>query len=188
MPPQLPADPEDFTPDRTYSAEEFARHVRRAYPSLDAATPDDRRLTHVFLTVNPEFKSWVSVDPLEGSELAPAPAALPSGRFTPPPPPMPTSLETYPGTNPYEEFARTEATRLHQQATQETYTRQREPAIAAAYAAQKQQRERRQRVGLPPRPTGLALPPAEAPPPDALSAAVTAYSASPVIGAARALP
>ena len=188
MPPQLPADPEDFTPDRTYSAEEFARHVRRAYPSLDAATPDDRRLTHVFLTVNPEFKSWVSVDPLEGSELAPAPAALPSGRFTPPPPPMPTSLETYPGTNPYEEFARTEATRLHQQATQETYTRQREPAIAAAYAAQKQQRERRQRVGLPPRPTGLALPPAEAPPPDALSAAVTSYAASPVIGAARALP
>jgi hypothetical protein len=179
MPPQQPDPgtpaapaPPPGQPRRLLSPEEFAGIWRHAYPELSKETDDDRLLTHAIVGLYPEFGRDV-VDVLGGAEMAQAPptaAPLPGLR----PPPSPISLEPYgPDVGPLETIARQTVAAQAQVPVQETYTRQREAAVNAAYQAQKQQRERRHAAGLPPKPTGITLPPAEAPPPEALSQFVT---------------
>lgn len=65
-----PPDPSPPPQPKLHTADQFGDVIRRLYPALGEAEPDNRRLTHAVLMVHPELKEHV-IDPLEGAELLP---------------------------------------------------------------------------------------------------------------------
>lgn len=78
-------------PTRLFSADEFGSVIRKLYPTLADATPDNRKLTIAILRTHPELRSHV-IDPEGGMEGRPEIPQLPQYRG-PGAPPSPVPYE-----------------------------------------------------------------------------------------------